>query len=1330
MNIKNTFSKGTVNKDFDSRFIDSEELIDAENFFVTTVDGSSIGVGKNALGNALKTAYAITGGKTVGVGKNISNGKIYNCIKARFHDYIIEYDSATYVSEIVAQSTTGTRLNFRAGERVRNIDVLIGNTEAETLLKLSGDSNPPRIINIARAKTWGVDGFTAEELMLIKAPPLYPPVVEQVNTLDEKENFLKDKFISFATRYKYKDNYYSAISAWQEYSFTPDKFDLDYSSCENKGMVNIFNACDITFETGPREVEAIDLLFRYSNSITVYKVDQFVKQEQSWGNNIVIPAPIRFTNNKVFQVLPEDQYFRSYDNVPENNVAGCFAGNRAFLANYKDQKDLIDKDDNPVIMDYTVGYSSVDPQSIDLAVTKLPTFSLFDFSFVSDGRIRLDFSGVALNKDSAISILFDIKSILVVPGLTPPRTVFPYEKSFITILPKNYANIGAVIVDPENDFKSGLEGYFSDLFKSNLSSPDNSLPFPPSLFNGFSVNYTTGDVIEIILPSMKYEIEVLPSGPNTFVKEYMQDNSTSVFIDSIGSKKSIKSYRSYEVVPIYRDAFGRKSTGLSSEKNTIFIPLSKSASKNVLTVDMSTTNAPLWATTYKFAIKETIKTYEEIYITDFYVDGQFRWVKLDGTTKNKVKEGDNLLIKRDYSSVLTRPTTVKVLEIKTQESDFITDGTIIESPGLYMKIKPEGFNMPYNPDGYKEYLGFNGMRSGYPYVTIEIPNSVTTNNIPENSILTISLASNFSNEDEFNNYVSPPIIASSDYANFQAFYNAQIASIVFQGDNTSVDFGGVFGKESNSPTSITIRGTSNGRNTVVNPKSGFLNVKITLRTAAGFLIFEKQGLDVEESLFYETPDVFTIVNGDHVNNGENVVNGVHFLEKTFNCFSHGNGAESYQIRDAFNEKYISLDYLPTPVSDDVFKQINRYADITYSGIYNASTNINKLNEFNLYTANYKDDIDKSYGPIYKIKGEETNLQVFQESKDSQVFFGKDFLFNADGTSNLTKINDVLGSQDLYVGDFGISIHSDSYDSYGNNAFHTDVNRGVVMKKTNNGLFEISSQGLNSYFKTLFRDNTINHINGKYDQYNDVYILNIQYNTNQYVTWVYSDKYNGWLGRATFNPEDMCCINGKFLSFKNGEIYEHNQPTGRNTFYGIESPSKFSFNFSQLPSERKTYKTVELEATDSWQLGLSTDQDQGYINDTDFEKQEGVFRAYTRVSNDVIDTSLLSCQGIGNCTVNGLVLNFGFSLESIISINDEIRNSNLQLVGVVVGKTSNSLTLNAMQNITSGDFVLCVKPQSIENQGLLGYHMVVTATLSKNTKTEVYAIGSEIVKSYT
>jgi hypothetical protein len=70
--------------------------------------------------------------------------------------------------------------------------------------------------------------------------------------------------------------------------------------------------------------------------------------------------------------------------------------------------------------------------------------------------------------------------------------------------------------------------------------------------------------------------------------------------------------------------------------------------------------------------------------------------------------------------------------------------------------------------------------------------------------------------------------------------------------------------------------------------------------------------------------------------------------------------------------------------------------------------------------------------------------VFQEDKDSQVFYGKDVLYNADGTSNLTKTDDVLGVQDTIL-EFGISNHPESYDPYAGLTFHTDV-KEVLLRK--------------------------------------------------------------------------------------------------------------------------------------------------------------------------------------------------------------------------------------------------------------------------------------------
>ena len=1346
MKLQNIFSKGTVNTDVDSRFVDSSELIDAENFFVTTVDGASGGVGKNALGNALKTAYNIVGGKTVGNGIDTKNNKVYNFVKGTNHDYIIEYDIYTHASVIVAQSTTGTRINFKAGERILNVDVIFGNEITDTLLKFSGDSNPPRILNIARAKTWGVDGFSAEEIMLIKAPPLYPPVIELVNTLDNSENFMSDKFISFSYRYKYKDGYDSAISSWQEYAFLPGKFDLDFATLENKGMENIYNACNITFNTGPREVKGVDLLFKTAKSDIVYMIDRFVKEDEGWGDSVT--KTIQFNNSKVYAILPKDQYYRSFDNVPEQSVAATFAGNRALYANYKDGKPMIDKNDEKVLIDFTTDVVSVNLASKNITATQTsypsptPLVAPFTITTIAKGALSINFTGSELKEGGVLFLSFDLESTYTIGAVVTKNT---FTKTYNYIILKDYSTIQELVNDTANGFKIGLEDQFSTMFKETaFNAPSGTIL--PYVYIGFKVDAISSSSIVVKLPTAQYAIDN-GTDPDTYVNEFFYNVSTVVTLDSSASKKSMKSYRSYEICQIYRDLQGRKTTALTSENNTIFIPIQNSIKQNKIQITIPTTQKPpKWATTYKFGIKENRGEYEVIYSNIFYVDGIFRWIRIDGDNKNKVKEGDVLLVKADIYNAITTVKKIKVIEIKLQEKDFLLDNkdssgqNIVEQAGLYIKIKPENLSLDYSADEFIVSEYNTGVKNNRPFSYLgidklstitETPNVYEDKPIRAGAILDIHLHANRHNDDSnmMNDY-KRQFVANADYPSFEAFYNAEIANIEFKGQEGEQKVFGkslvkgyfnntVFVASATGQSLLKIEGTASGNGNW----SGFIWASINLRNVNGYLVLETLGKETNNEIYYETPEVYNVVNGEHQQS-------VHLLDKTFNCFAQGNGGESYQIKDSFNQNSLSIDFIPTAVSQDEYGETNRQTDITYSGVYNSSSNVNKLNEFNLYNANFKDDIDKSYGAIYKIKGEETNLQVYQEDKDSQVFYGKDFLYNADGTSNLSQISDVLGSQDLYKKDFGISTHSNSYDSYGDNTYHTDVSRGVVIKKANNGLFEISSQGKRNYFKTLFRDNVINHINGTYDHFNDVYVLNIQYNTSSYVTWVYSDKDNGWLGKMTFNPEDMCCVNGKFLAFKNGEIYEHNQLTGRNTFFGVEYPSKFTFNFSQNPSERKIYKTTEIEGTDAWQLDLETDLDKGYVNATDFEKQEGVFRAYTRTSNEAIDSSLLSCQGIGNCKISGLVLSFGFTLDDVISIGDQIRNSDLQLVGTIISKTANSLTLDTVINISNNDYVLCSKPQSAESPGLLGYHMVVTATLSKNTKAEVYAVNTETSKSFT
>jgi hypothetical protein len=53
----------------------------------------------------------------------------------------------------------------------------------------------------------------------------------------------------------------------------------------------------------------------------------------------------------------------------------------------------------------------------------------------------------------------------------------------------------------------------------------------------------------------------------------------------------------------------------------------------------------------------------------------------------------------------------------------------------------------------------------------------------------------------------------------------------------------------------------------------------------------------------------------------------------------------------------------------------------------------------------------------------------------------------------------------------------------------------------------------------------------------------------------------------------------------------------------------------------------------------------------------------------------------------------------------------------------------MNSFASGDFAICSKPQSIANGDILGYYCKVSGSLDTSSYSEIFAISSEVVKSF-
>jgi hypothetical protein len=286
-------------------------------------------------------------------------------------------------------------------------------------------------------------------------------------------------------------------------------------------------------------------------------------------------------------------------------------------------------------------------------------------------------------------------------------------------------------------------------------------------------------------------------------------------------------------------------------------------------------------------------------------------------------------------------------------------------------------------------------------------------------------------------------------------------------------------------------------------KESKIECEITVLSTAAQIVFETVPTATIGEVYYENEESFDIVNGFHLSgstlddtNQTAVVDGIVNLG-FFNCFSFFNGVESYKIEDSLIGKKFYLGNRVTAVSEQDYKQMRRDSSITYSGIFNPQNNVNKLNEFNLGLANYK-ECEESYGPIQVLHGRRTDILTLQEDKISYVGVGKNILTDATGGGILTSVPEVLGTQVARIEEYGISENPESFCHYGKDVYFTDAKRAsVIQLKGGEGadaLSVISNVGMRSWFRDLYQTSFNRQKLGGYDPYMNEYVLSP--NTNK------------------------------------------------------------------------------------------------------------------------------------------------------------------------------------------------------------------------------------------
>jgi hypothetical protein len=353
--FKRHFLKGVMNKDVDERLLKNGQVRNALNIDTVTSEGSDAGTIRNIAGNTevadvgnIAGAAAVNA-RTIGAVTSDKDNIIYWFVTSDNYDGIYEYNETTGNSNRILQSSTG-QLNFSADYVITGLNYVDG------FLYWTDDLNEPRSINISTVRQWDIDDARIDEYIpVIVAPPLRAPSIEMLLEENQETN-MEDKFLQFATRFKYSDDQYSALSPFSPTAFVPGDFIYNYATGYNSSMLGTKNKVRITFETGGRFVEEIHLFFRDSTSLNVKRIEKFNKEVLNLNNNT--SHRFFFKNSKDYSVLSNSQVTRLYDNVPLKAKAQDVIGRRLAYGNYVQGFDIADCSGAGIKIDYDVDYVS------------------------------------------------------------------------------------------------------------------------------------------------------------------------------------------------------------------------------------------------------------------------------------------------------------------------------------------------------------------------------------------------------------------------------------------------------------------------------------------------------------------------------------------------------------------------------------------------------------------------------------------------------------------------------------------------------------------------------------------------------------------------------------------------------------------------------------------------------------------------------------------------------------------------------------------------------------------------------------------------------------
>ena len=1063
----------------------------------------------------------------------------------------------------------------------------------------------------------------------------------------EELPFFEFKFPRFAFRYKYKDGYYSTFSPFTEIAFLPGEFDYETRKGYNLGMVNELKQCvikDFVPDDIPPDVVEVDLLYKESNSQSVYVVDTFKKDDDIWNEGGPNGNGFKVESEIISSILPGNQILRPYDNVPRKAKAQEITGNRLIYGNYLQNFNL--KNELGIEVSPTLTQSIVHNSNWDVVD------GVHTQTDIGEPIPKTPFKSIKTQRTYQAGVVFQGKY-----GRQTP--VFTSESAAITLAKGEADKYNQIVVQTDGNAPVGFthfkyyikepsNEYYNLAMDRHYDAEDGNvwISFPSAERNKvqedtFLEIKKKHDSDEFISAPAKYKVIAIkneaplflrkqinsagsiedggndikdtgvPQPNRTWIdidKDTFEDSSASVALDTTDKQRLVRVFSTSAVSDYYNVA----SISLPSGSDYYRIAIEKKFGEDMaFTVDENGNKQPGLSVELSF----------ENFVDKPEFEGRF-FVKLekDTTLEEYIlsdANNDNFAI----GSTVRLGYVSKAMG-RSAINDTFGGGSFFIDAG---PVRNNNDDYPNNCTVSNKYCGkgiiqgggnvagtlsiaFSGIwdsggdfgvgRTLYPQYRDQVKTLMSDGGLfrftddPDQIVYKIveteevSRLRNYKANKKHEKYnkgsnkrtrwdlrVEP--VDPNDSSKLQGPYPNKG---LFQGIN-----------DNNGAWRSHFSGSGVAREP--GPELEFLKpfFEENSFTSDNPAIFETEPKETAElELFYAASEAYPI---SEYGNAHTL--GWH------NCYSFANGVESDRIRDDFNAVTVDNGPIVSSTLKEPYAEERRATGLIFSQIFNSISGVNSLNQFIQAEAITK-DLNPIYGSIQKLHTRDTNLVTLCEDKCLRILTNKDALFNADGNANVTSNNAVLGQATPYVGEFGISLHPESFATYGFRAYFTDKNRGVVLRLSADGLEEISRYGMSDFFADNLKESNITW--GSYDDDKGGYNISldniatewrdkfkdriyINGNWNEFSTThsvvTFKESTNGWESRKAFSPEGGISLNDRYYTFDKGNIWEHRTDSSvKNNFYGVQYDSSVTFLINEQPNTVKKYKTLNYSGSKS------------------------------------------------------------------------------------------------------------------------------------------------------